>query len=83
MTDDKFKQQVRTELAAEIASQKTAMLIASKRRKQITCCCPAYRFPHRINGGWCSQETRDEAGAANAAQGERRKLIYRGLVNEL
>jgi hypothetical protein len=74
MTDDKFKQQVKKELAAEISKAK---------RERLICRCPAYRFPHRINGGWCSQETRDEAGAANAAHGERRKLIYHGLVNEL
>jgi hypothetical protein len=56
--------------------------------KQEPCRCPAIPFPHRPNSksarhGECTPDTRDEAARHNEADGQKRRLVYHGKVNEL
>jgi hypothetical protein len=54
-----------------------------RKRAQVTCWCPGLAFPHREGTKGCTPDTRDEAARQHEADGMKRRLVYRGAVNEI
>lgn len=55
-----------------------------RRRRQTTCTCRAYPFPHRLGGGDCTRETRrpDLTGLEGWAVGVRRRMDFRPWMED-